>query len=221
MSAEYPLLEPIQVTPSPSAPPPDSVVSSFHEEPQVMGLHRMQTIFPEYHGESKEDNVRGFGRRVQAAGILFILTAVSLPIGTHYGYKNWYGLAASLVLGILQILIGLMGIVAFRRESTAWTNRFKLSLSVYLLLMLLPFLVAYEIAGLYLTITHNNDNCSEFTHYTVCDQRWGIMYPQLLNFVYLSALDLFLLMLLVSVRRACNKFIHVLESPHINYVGIS
>mmetsp|Transcript_17946 Transcript_17946/g.32287 ORF Transcript_17946/g.32287 Transcript_17946/m.32287 type:complete len:225 (+) Transcript_17946:917-1591(+) len=224
MSIEYPLLEPYP--PAPSAPPPDSEFRHLNpsdpvEVPPPPALMRLQTIFPEYHGETKEANIKGFGRRVLAAAALLLITSPALPISVYFGYKNWYALAASLVLAILQILVGLMGVLAYKKESNPWTKRFKLSMSIYLLLLLLPFLIAYEIAGIYLTVKHNTNNCSEFSHYTVCDQRWGFFYTQLLLIVYLSALDLFLLMYLVSVRRACDKFIHIMETPHFNNTGIS
>lgn len=216
--SNYPLLDPLVL---PTAPPESEASQvSEQEPPPELPLRRLQTIFPEYDGGSKEANIKGYGRRVLAAAILLLVTAVALPVSVHYGYKNWYGLAISLVLALLQILCGIVGLVGCRYVSVRWTKVFKQSFSIYLVVLVL-FLVAYEAAGMYLTVHHNTNNCSDFSHYTVCDQRWGFMYTQLLLIVYLSALNLFLLMLNVSVRRACDKFIHIVETPYYSSTGIS
>ena len=168
--------------------------SSYMDSQSLTQLQLLQT----------KRSVRHAWRKLQLSSIAVAASALLLPVLTYFAGPGYWPLGLGCVFAVAQCLLGTAGYFSVRGHRDVRLKYFRRAIHIYFLTFL-GFLLVYQVVGLILVASHNQDNCTDFDLNRVCKKRSGLMTWQVNLLMLLPLADFFVYIVYQSMLRLVSN----------------
>ena len=171
---------------------------------------RDENPFNAIHDEERLKSLKPSLNNLRRGSCFLIVSSVVIPIVTYFAGPSFYAVIVGSLFFVWQVVVGVLGYTSASGDIERKLRRFRRHIHFYFFTLIVALLL-YEVSIIIYNVVSDYDNCSDQELNRVCDKRWGIMTWQMIFFMILPAVDIFVCILylyylrLIEECRECFK----------------